>query len=415
MSAQWVHPRKRTMAAVVFCCLLILLAGCSGLSGLGDNGTDTNEPTGDDTISTRLANVSETHAAYLRSAGNVTVTRTVQVSEGGTELEQSTQWNIDLESGRTYKSRQPLSGTPSEEFQTANGTVYERFGSGPRQFLPPEQTDSLDPEQALTLSTPLDTAADRYERRGTRTVDGVSATVYVADDFSAASDGYRENLTSATVEGYRSVIVVAPSGYVINETAAITVSRDGQTRRITETIRFTDPGQTSVAEPDWLDEAQRQARLPGPGDVVNRTYNATGEGGIVELNVSAKKGELDTAGAVGPTISENPIFRNDLLNSVRVGSIARYYFLLDTVERVEIRIHYDQSQIAPENESKLDVAVRNDNDGWWDLLNTTVDEERNVVTATITDPENLERYQGKTMIAMRYETFLKRLKERSRR
>lgn len=414
MSARPLSSRKRTLAAVALCCTLVLLSGCSGLSAFGDDGTSDNESMGEDT-GTRLANVSETHAEYLRSAGNVTVTRAVRVSDGETELNQTTRWQIDFNSGRTHKSREPLSGTPSEVFQTANGTVYERFGSGPNQFVPPEQTDPLAPEQAVTLSTPLDSAADRYERRGARTTEGVNAAVYVADGLDAAPPTYRENLTTATVERYRSVVVVAPSGYVINETTAVTVSREGQTRRIRETVRSTDPGQTSVGVPDWLDDAKAYARRPGPGDVVTRTYNATGEGGLVELNVSAEKGELDPPATVGPTISENPLYRNDLLNSVRVGSIARYYFLLDTVERVGIRIHYDQSQIAPENESELRVAVRNDTDGWWDLLNTTVDEERNIVTATITDPENLEKYQGKTMIAMRFETFVKRLEERTRR
>ena len=412
MSTRTGPARRRTLAAVALC-FVIALVGCSGLSGVGDDGPGDNGPT-DDEIVTQLANVSETHAEYLRSVNNVTVVRTVEVSSGGQTLKQRTQWQIDFDSGRAYKSTEPLGGSDSEEFQTANGTVYKRFGTGPRQFVPPEQTEPLAIEQAVTLATPVDSAGNFYERRGTRTVDGVEATVYVADDYGAAPDGYRENLTTASVERFRSVVVVAPSGYVINETATLTVSSEGRTRSITETVRFT-PGQTSVKDPEWLDEAKTQARKPGPGDVVARTYNATGGSGLVELNVSAEKQELDPPATVGPQISENPTYRNELLDSVRVGSVARYYFLLDTVERVDIRIHYDQSQIAPENESELRVAVRNDTTGWWDLLNTTVDEDRNIVTATITDPGNLETYQGETMIAMRFEEFVKRLREQSRR
>ncbi|MXR53138.1 hypothetical protein GRX03_16210 [Halovenus sp. WSH3] len=406
--------RKRT-AIVALCGVLVLLAGCNGLSALGDDGASEGESGDGEGVATRLANVSETHAQYLRSAGNVTVTRTVRVSTEARDLTQTTRWRIDFESGRVYKAMEPLAGTPSETFRTANGTVYERLGSGTEQFVPPEQTDSLALEEAVGLSTALGPTVDRYERRGTRTVNGVDATVYVADEIDAAPRAYRENLSSADVRRYRSVVVVAPTGYVVNETAALTVDLDVGTRRIRETVRFSDPGRTTVERPEWVDEARRQARQPGPDDVVTRTYNATGDGGLVELNVTAEKGELDPAATVGPQISENPIYRNDLLNSVRVGSIARYYFLLDTVERVEVRIHYDQSQIAAENESKLRVAVRNDTDGWWDLLNTSVDERRNVVTATITDPEDLEKYQGKTMIAMRFETFVQRLRERSRR
>jgi hypothetical protein len=386
--------------------LLVSLSGCSGLSGLGDD-TGDNESVGDE-LDTQLANVSEAHAEYLRAAGSVTVNKTVQFNTGGTEINQSTRWQIDFESGRISKLRRPLVGSASETFRTANGTVYERLGGGTDQFVPPERTDTLAPEQAVRLSTPLDSADDRYERRGTRTADGVDGTVYVADGLDAAPESSRENLSTADVEDYKSVIVVAPSGYVINETATITISSDGQTRHIRETVRFADLGQTSVDEPAWLDEAKAQAKLPGPGDEVTRTYDATGEAGLVELNVSAEKGELDSPATVGPQISENPYYRNDLLNSVRVGSIARYYFLLDTVERVAIRIHYDQSQIAPENESELRVAVKN-RTAFWDLLNTTVDEERNVVTATITDPDDLEQYQGRTMIAMRFETFVERL------
>jgi hypothetical protein len=414
MSERVVHPRTRWLVAVALCCLLVLLAGCSGLSALdGDPGN--NESMNGGPGVAQLADVSETHADHLRSAGNVTVTRTVEVSTETREFDQRTRWRIDFESSRTYKSTEPLGGDSSEEFQTANGTVYKRFGSGPNQFVRPDQTEPLNPEQAVMLSSALGSAADRFERRGTRTTDGVEATVYVADGLSAAPDGYRENTSTATVERYRGVVVVAPSGYVINETSAITISREGQTRRIRETVRYTDVGQTSVEDPDWLDDAKAFARQPGPGDVVSRTYNATGEGGLVELNVSAEKGELDSPSTVGPQISENPIFRNELLNSVRVGSIARYYFLLDTVERVEVRIHYDQSQIDPQNESELRVAVYRGGDEFWDVLNTTVDEQANIVTATITDPENLEKYQGETMIAMRFEEFVERLTEASRR
>ncbi|WP_436900567.1 DUF7537 family lipoprotein [Halovenus halobia] len=415
MSVRWNLPRNQTLAAVVLCCVLVALAGCSGLSGFGDDGPSDNESMGDDERRTQLANVSETHAEYLRTASNVTVTRTFEISSETTAADQTTRWQIDFESGRAYKTTEPLGGDPSEAFQTANGTVYERFGSGGRGFVPPEQTDPLDPEQAVTLSTPLASAADRYERRGTRTTNGVKATVYVADDLAAAPKAYRENLSTTSVERYRSVVVVAPSGYVINETAAVTISREGEMRQFRETVRYTDVGQTSVEDPDWLADAKAFARQPGPGDVVTRNYSVEGESGLAELEVSAEKQELDPPATVGPQLSENPIYRNDLLNSVRVGSIARYYFLLDTVERAEIRIHYDQSQITPENESKLRVAVRNDTTGWWDLLNTTVDEQANVVTATITDPEQLEKYQGKTMIAMQFETFVKRLQEQSRR
>ncbi len=415
MSERVGHSPNRTLAAVALCCLLVSLAGCSGLSALGDDGPSDNESTDADESAAQLAAVSETHADYLRSAGNVTVTRTVQVSTETRELDQRTRWRIDFESGRTYKSTQPLGGDSSEEFQTANGTVYKRFGSGPNQFVRPEQTQPLNPEQAVRLSTALDSAADRFERRGTRTTDGVEATVYVADGLNALPDGVSENQSTATVEDYRGVVVVTPSGYVINETTAVTVSREGQTRRVRETVRYTDPGQTSVEDPDWLADAKAFARQPGPGDVVTRNYSAEGESGLVELEVDAEIQELDPPATVGPQLSENPIYRNDLLNSVRVGSIARYYFLFDTVERAEIRIHYDQSQIAPENESELRVAVRNDTTGWWDLLNTTVDEDRNIVTATITDTENLEKYQGETMIAMRFEEFVKRLRGQSRR
>jgi hypothetical protein len=407
--------QKRTLAAVALCGLLVGLAGCSGLSPLGDGGPADDETTDGPDVTAELTDLPETHPETVRSAGSVTITRTVTVSTANSNLNQETTWRIDFESGRAYKSMQPLGGTDSEKFRTANGTVYERLGTGSRQFVRPDRTTPIDTEQALQVSGALESVVDASERTGTRTTDGVEATVYVADDLDAFPEGYRENLTTATIENYRSVLVVAPSGYVVNSTVATTISRDDRTQRIRQTIRFTGLGQTTVEDPGWLADASAFARQPGPGDVVSRTYNATGEGGLVQLNVSAEKQELDPPSTVGPQLSENPIFRNDLLNSVRVGSIARYYFLLDTVERVEIRIHYDQRQIAPENESELRVAVRNDTNGFWDLLNTTVDEEANVVTATITDPENLEKYQGKTMLAMHFEEFVERLRDRSRR
>lgn len=415
MSARLGPAGTQRLAAVALCCFFVALAGCSGLSPLGNEAPSDNASTGGTDIATELADLPKTHNESLRSAGSVTVARTVQVSTAQRDLNQRTEWGIDFESGRVYKSIKPLGGTGSEKFRTANGTVYERLGSGSRQFVRPDRTTPLNTEQAIRVSSAFESMVDAYERSGTRTTGGIEATVYVIDSVDALSEGYRENLTTASIENYRSVLVVAPSGYVVNSTVATTISRDGQTRRIRETVRFTDLGETTVKDPEWLANAKAFASQPGPGDVVSRTYSATGEAGLVELEVSAEKQELDPPATVGPQISENPTFRNKLLNSVRVGSIARYYFLLDTVERAEIRIHYDQSQIAPENESELRIATYRGGDEFWDVLNTTVDEEENLVRATITDPENLEKYQGETMIAMRFEEFIERLREQSQR
>ncbi|MFC7195807.1 hypothetical protein ACFQL4_16185 [Halosimplex aquaticum] len=170
--------------------------------------------------------------------------------------------------------------------------------------------------------------------------------------------------------------------------------------------RFTEVGSTTVPTPDWLSEAKAVAARPDPDDVVTRTYNATGEDGRVEMDVTATHGELDGYATVGPEVNSNPMFRNEFLNRYRVGEVARYYFLLDTVESVTIRVHYDDAAVDDGNESTLRFVTLNRTSQTFEPIDSTVDTENDTVSATFTSEAALDRHQGKTFLALRWPQYV---------
>ncbi|WP_436931921.1 DUF7537 family lipoprotein [Halosimplex halobium] len=343
------------------------------------------------------------HIARLRAAGNVTVRTTTEqtVSNGDQSVTQtqSRDVQIDFESGRVLSKFEPLAGDGRERYRNASGATFTRLGGD--SFLGPERSEELGTE---TYAGIVAGDADALERNGTGRVDGVSGTVYTVDSIAAAGEGY-SNLDPENVTAFEVTYVVDDEGYVSYQRVNVTFAAEGRTVTYSSRRRFVDVGATTVPRPDWVSEARAVAARPDPDDVVTRTYETTGEDGRVELDVTATAGELDDTAALGPEVSENPLFRNDLLNRYRAGEIAQYYFLLDTVESVTIRVHYDDAAVDDANESKLRLVTRNVTTRELVPVNSTVDTASDTVSVTFTSEAALDRHQGKTFLAVRWSQY----------
>ncbi|WP_459194866.1 DUF7537 family lipoprotein [Halosimplex sp. J119] len=355
----------------------------------------------------------DSHLSALRAAGSATVnTTTVQTIRTGNRTVTRTQvrlGRVDFGSGRAYTRLDPLSGGVRERYRNGSGATFTQTGLG--KFFGPERSDAINTTQILTVTRGN---PDALERRGSGTVDGFDGTVYTADSYTGlwndSTDVDPENVTA-----FNLTYVVDDAGYV--KYLGVTVTVEIEDRQLVHSARrrFTEVGSTTVSEPDWLNEAKAVAARPDSDDIVTRTYNATGEDGRVEMDVTATHGELDGYATVGPEVSSNPMFRNEFLNRYRVGEIARYYFSLDTVESVTIRVHYDDDAVEDGNESTLRLATLNRTTQLIEPVDTTVDAEHDTASVTFTNEASLNQYQGETFLLLQWSQYVSGLQERDDR
>lgn len=345
-------------------------------------------------------NFLDEHIARLRAAGNVTVRttteQTVSDSDQSVTQTQSREVWIDFERGRVRSEFEPLAGNGRERYRNDSGATFTRLGGD--SFLGPGRSDELGTE---TYAGVVTGDADAIERTGTGTVDGVSGTVYTVDSLDAA-EAY-SNLDPENVSAFELTYVVADAGHVSYQRVNLTYAAEGRTVSYSSRRRFVDVGSTTVREPDWLSEARAVAARPDPDDLVTRTYETTGEGGRIELEVTAPHSELEGSGdRYDPDINENPRLRYEGLNDYRVGEIANYYYPAETAESVTIRVHYDDDAVADRNESDIGLYTRNRTDLTFEPVNSTLDAANDTVSVTLSTDAALENCQGRVFIALRW-------------
>lgn len=390
--------------------LLILVAGCQSVSTDGP----TEGQAAGDAVGTGSGIDLDAQESKLREAGSVTMrssTTMTRRSMGSTASRNQTRYaELDFESGRAFTRLDPLGGSIREAYRTGSdgGVTYEvRNPETYPHYVDPERSREIDRSQLVGILS-VDEAA--LERRGADTVDGVSGTVYVADSFEAVEPGAYDSMTPSDVTDFR-VTYVVDEGVVRYQRIDLTATRDGVEVSESTRTRFNDVGSTTVSQPDWLETAKSEASKADFDDVIVRTYNASGDGELVELDVAAKRGELAATSRVGPRISDDPLFEVEDIDRYRVGSVAEYSYQVDSVENVTISVHYDDGAVAAANESDLRLVTMN-RTYLSEPVEATVDSEANVVSVTFTDPEKLDQYQGKTFLVFKWPQFRQTMNER---
>lgn len=275
----------RNWSVPILVVLLVVLAGCvggggsdlpaagdggsgdggsgDGSSGDGDSG-DSGSSDGDagDAGSGDGLDVVDSEAA-LREAGSFTTSWTFSmVDADGNETTMSNSFAVDLAANRTIEvlSMTGESGLSYERF-TADGQSYTRYGDGEQTFyqVMPVEDDPVESALARGATVSYDDLDDA-RRVGTETFDGVTVDRYEYTDrtlwrqYGPGTFGTEENVT---VQEFTVVTLVDGDG-LARSTGWTVVGETDAGETVTAEWRFdlTDLGSTTVADPDWLAEAE---------------------------------------------------------------------------------------------------------------------------------------------------------------
>lgn len=251
------RPRGLLAVGVV---VLVLAAGCGGLSGGGTPTPTTTTPTddgmafptgfGEEGVTDGAAALNG-HTNVLLAQGNFTFAFVSEAeSEGGTT--NTTLVNrVDTERRTALRTITRPEAVATQ--YVAGGTAYTRID--PRdnravQYRSANERVDPDGATARALVGAL-LGGVSWENPEQVTVDGERAVAYEAGGLTNASAVL--DVDAGAVDSFEATLVVANSGVVREVTYAATYTSDG--REVTDrvTVRFEAVGTTDVEEPAWVD------------------------------------------------------------------------------------------------------------------------------------------------------------------
>jgi hypothetical protein len=279
-------------SVVVALALLLLTAGCLGggsVPGAGDvgaaveselAGADGSEGVQAPVSGADAADVAESAdvdlavaEARLREAGSFTSTWTYRGTDAdGGDGAVSHTYYADLDGERTHVLVSTAGDDADagwEQFSTG-GTVYSRFGSGEGSFYQVETDVDADVVGDAVSSAGVYARGDLSDlsRVGTEQFDGVTVTRYELTDaestvwragaVAAAAGGSAPDVEMQSVEY---VVLVDRDGLARYESWTYTGrTADGRTVSGAWEFSLTAVGSTTFDDPEWLAEAEAQAR-----------------------------------------------------------------------------------------------------------------------------------------------------------
>jgi hypothetical protein len=248
--------------------VFVLLSGCSGLVGGGDNGTGTEGLPEDasafdyadgfsaDGIEDREAAV-ETYNDAVQAHGNYTGTYGYGAESGEGETNVDVEYRVDFETERAYQHA-------VVESPRVNATLETYYAKDKRYSLAEYEGQQGDvgvenrtfPPERLTASEaiePLLLNASSYnasvERRN-----GEPVVVYRTTDIGSAN-GVLGVENSDSVVDFEATFAVDDEGLIHSASYRLDFEVDGNERTATMEFELTDIGSTTVEEPDWVGEA----------------------------------------------------------------------------------------------------------------------------------------------------------------
>ncbi|PSP56753.1 hypothetical protein BRC82_01370 [Halobacteriales archaeon QS_1_67_19] len=253
---------KRTALLMVAVGCLVALAGCSGaISDVGD--TTTDDATTDDVeypagVSENDTNVSALTAAHDRQLENrsftLEVNSTVNASTGNQTITMTAAVGPDRDQVLVNGSarNQQVSAYMTDEKRYTRLTVGDREPQYRVTERTPDQMQLFSGSFAGTTYLDRFAAEANFTPTDVRTVDGTTLIVLEADG-SNATDTERANVTD-----YEATLLVDEDGVVHSATVDVSAARDGQQIRTRFSMNVSAIGETTVEEPDWLDEAKNE-------------------------------------------------------------------------------------------------------------------------------------------------------------
>lgn len=280
-------------ALVVAITLLLVTAGCLGSTPSSD-GTTTVTPDGEDSVEETTTTptpfvenapvdaerIAEAHAAALRDAQSFTRVVTVE-SQGangtgnvsssvGLESSLPARTAVDLDRGRIRASADVGFVTTSEYVSFDAGKTYRRMNAGNESQTTYVVTNVS--ERSLTAAS-ADELLGNVEQRTRDRIATANFTVAGVEEHRGArvtrlvargvSNHSFPETNATSVENATTVVLVGPDGLVHRVAERRTVEFLGATTEYTMVVEYTELGETTVEEPDWLDDARNQSEIRG--------------------------------------------------------------------------------------------------------------------------------------------------------
>jgi outer membrane biogenesis lipoprotein LolB len=245
---------------VVFVVALVVIAGCSGTSGVDTN--NQTEPTATEITTTTTSGSTtlnqtllDSHSITLIDAGSYTAE--VTTSENSTSTTTAAEINLTAQS--KYEQLTTITDSSSFTLETYRGsgsdTVYTKVGSGESASYTSD--DAAGNFTADSIAEPYLITDVQYQQFGTETINGTTVQRYVANDvdsLSVESDGWGGPIVTNISS---TVLVDADRGLIYQIDAQYTVqTSSGAERTVSYAVSYSDVGSTDVTEPTWLSNAR---------------------------------------------------------------------------------------------------------------------------------------------------------------
>ncbi|WP_135853470.1 DUF7537 family lipoprotein [Halorussus salinus] len=235
---------------------LVALAGCSGALSGGDGAQtldDVTYPAGVSENGTNLTALADAHENTLQNQSfTLEVASTVNSSMGNQSVALDAAVGADREEIRVNGSAlgQDVSVYVTEEKRFTRLNVAD--GEARYQVADRTPESSQIVPSSYTGRSYLDRFAGsgNFTPTGVRTVEGTTLVVLEADG-SNATQSQQMNVTD-----YNATMLVDQQGVVHSVSVEVSAARQGQQARTEFSMNVSDVGETTVAEPAWLDEAR---------------------------------------------------------------------------------------------------------------------------------------------------------------
>ncbi len=238
---------------------IVALAGCTGALPSTDGGGDGagDGASGD-------VDLVEDPDAALAAAGSYTTTWALRTAEDGESAGETVFTTaVDLDAERTaFSMRVTEDGETQTAMETfhADGTTYQRTGQGDDVSYTAREAPFDDEASFGFGGSALYGAGEleEFDYQGTETFDGVEVHRYELDERTSWVTGQGRTDAGVQFTEFTYVVLVDEDGLVRSESwEARGTDEDGTQVVVEFAYTVTDVGSTTVADPDWLDEASK--------------------------------------------------------------------------------------------------------------------------------------------------------------